>query len=467
MERKELILTLITSGVFLLAVSGFTVHVAIISMDYFEYKTVNKINVSTEDELPIPSLSLCFRYVDLLDRVKGQEYGIGKTIHKTTSEFNDDMGKLTVKQIFDLTPAAEDSIFDCDIREYRTMKMIERMSKEECGKKFSTNKYLMQEYICYDFERVDLRKYPFFKTTHALTYVGVVYILTLSPRFDSVDLFLPIAYIYTEEEATNNFPMYSRSFSKPSHKSKNTASGTPLANMFDIYHSWTRIYLMPSPYETHCTNETSKEECTKECLIHELESENRLPYTEIIDSPLDIKPVSPRDMEDNATFLEFLLEAEKKCSGKCIHDICNHFYTLTGIKNWNAIENNWTARYRVMTAERPNLVMRIVPQTSLSEFIIYICSLFGIYFGMNVFALNPRSAVEKFLVYREKKKARNRLVRPRRPTPFISVRACGGCPACLPPATITQRMMHGYVDHHHHPHQGNGLNNQWNHSDRD
>lgn len=400
----------------LLTFVGFVGHVTIISTEYAEYKVVNRMELQVTDELPVPKLSLCFRYSDILDRGNAS-FGVGKNKPFSYRDFEKEQSQLTIKQIFNFTPRSDEVLKSCNIRIPKSTKVVSR-NETQCETAFKIQKYFMQEHICYDLESNTYRSYPMIQTTKSLHYLNCIYLIQLAEKFDSAPRFIPIAYIASEEEKTNPLPFFSRSFSKETFKERNNSTGLPESNNYDIYHTWTKIYLLPLPYTTRCSNDSTREICIRTCLLEELKPLNRVPYSEIITDSLedqvftDKKPIGPFDLE-NSSIEAFIYEAEQKCYGRCSSRGCNHFYTLTNLYSNVDQSLKWTSQFRIMTPSAPTLIIRIIPGTTLTEFVIYICSCLGIWFGINALSLNPRSIQE--LIKINKKES---VIRVKRYPPF-------------------------------------------------
>ena len=388
----------------IITVLGFVTHVSIISKEYSQYRVVNRMDLQVDNMLPVPKLSLCFRYTDIFDR-KSPLFPSSFQNHTqwNKQQQEQEQSAFTVRQIFDLTPRTDEIFKSCLTRVVNSTKVISR-NETECEAAFHVRKYFMQEYMCYDFESITYVRFPFIKTTKSLNYLNCIFVLNLSSKFNDTPIFVPIVYFdgedvtptdtSSQEGYSTDFPFFSRSFAKETFKMRNNLTGMPGANKFDIYHTWTKIYLLPRPYTTMCVRGSSQETCLRKCLLKALKRMNRVPFSEIISDSyqdknyIDMKPIGPLDLT-NSTIESFVHGSEQQCHSECTRQGCNHFYTLTSVYMTYDQNLKWTSQFRVMTPSAPALKMTFVAASTLSEFLIYISSCLGIWFGLNVLSMNP------------------------------------------------------------------------------
>ena len=379
MVVSESILNKFAFCYFILTCLGFLFHLQEISREYFLYRTVNRMEVHLDDLMPTPHLSLCFRYWDILPN----------DIQSQT-----DMDDLSLEEIFNKTPRVQETLKNCLVRDPETHLMLNssKTSSECLEEELKIQKYFMQEHICYDFSTLRLKLYPLLKTAHSLWHANLIYQVELSEKLLQGKLFMPIVYIVPQEVDKSRFkyPLTSRNFGKYMNRVRN--------NKFAVYHSWEMIHLLPPPFESNCVYMSGKEECFRKCLIYKLSKRiKRLPYSEIIpedhEEGVDLKlnPLSKTDLDsiDWIAYQAALKTSEDECNNKCTQRNCDHFYTLTTIYSEINETMNRSLLFKVMTPESPTLVNRLVPSLGITEFIIYICSCFGIWFGVGVLSFSP------------------------------------------------------------------------------
>src|SRR5690349_8893744 len=83
---------------------GFIIQSNEICKVYFAYKTTTLIELFIPEELQIPSLSVCIRYFEILNRTDHEKYGLSKDPPIPFDQILNEISRLTVEQIFKLTP---------------------------------------------------------------------------------------------------------------------------------------------------------------------------------------------------------------------------------------------------------------------------------------------------------------------------------------------------------------------------
>lgn len=84
-------------------VIGFLFQSMEVCQMYFGYKTRTSIELKVPVNLSVPSLSLCFRYVDVLNRTNHAKYGLNPHPPRAGHPQWNETHLLTIKQIFDVT----------------------------------------------------------------------------------------------------------------------------------------------------------------------------------------------------------------------------------------------------------------------------------------------------------------------------------------------------------------------------
>ena len=122
-----------------------------IGKSYFAYSTVTKVKYSTPVLIQFPELHSCFPFDQ--DPVLKKKYGI------TPKTWNEFYSAVTISEIFQDTPNA--TIRSCKYRDTIGHTLLSA-SGEECSNIFGIRKYVLQQYICYQF--IDKRKLPYMFT---------------------------------------------------------------------------------------------------------------------------------------------------------------------------------------------------------------------------------------------------------------------------------------------------------------
>lgn len=114
----------------------------------------------------------------------------------------------------------------------------------------------------------------------------------------------------------------------------------------------------------------------------------RVPNTEIITYPYDFPHVLFSD-DDNVTFRRIADKVYKECYRRFSQSRCRYSITETEVKVISDKRNDKSLRVRVMGPRGPNTLVHSEPAFLLSEYLLYVCSCFGIWLGISVLRLNP------------------------------------------------------------------------------
>src|SRR6266702_4011468 len=95
---------LVSLTIVLLCMVGFIFQIKEVCIEYFNYTTITKTMINIGSTLSVPSLVVCPKIVDILDRFNASVYGILPHRPILLEELKEEYGKLTVGQIFNLTP---------------------------------------------------------------------------------------------------------------------------------------------------------------------------------------------------------------------------------------------------------------------------------------------------------------------------------------------------------------------------
>lgn len=126
---------------------GFTYHFYDVASMYFRFATTTRVDLPLVHPFNKPSLVFCARFNNLLDRREYKKYGIGKDAPRIKDDMEPEVAKLTVKDIFHLTPSPQDFLTGCRWRD--SEHDLTHHGKETCDRLFKVFKYLEGRNICY------------------------------------------------------------------------------------------------------------------------------------------------------------------------------------------------------------------------------------------------------------------------------------------------------------------------------
>lgn len=368
---------------------GFIIQSNEICRVYFAYKTTTWIEMSIPDELPIPSLSVCIRYFDNLNRTNNEDYGLANN-----ATFLNESSPLTLKQIFKLTPSSIDTLKDCNLR-IQDMFEAKPFNQSECLDKFNITKYYTQEFICYMYFIKSNMSISFKDVSHSLYWPNAIFQINLKNVNSS-------QWLYVIVDPKSTLPLYSRNFGK----SFGREASDPLSfNYFTVTFRHNEIIRLEPPFETMCTNDKNEEEseCIRRCLIEKLRGIDRFPSSEMTSVPVDMKHVNGYDYK-NSTMQKNIDFINKDCKNSCKRPLCNLSYATTEVAFSNMNEHD-ILRFKLMIPNSASAIITFNPKTHLLDFVIYLCSCLSLWFGISVASINPIQSKKLFLRTRTPKMA--------------------------------------------------------------
>lgn len=163
----------------MLCILGFVYQVSKFTDVYFKYATESELSLSIPVEITPPDLTVCFRYVDILDVPSLSVKEKKKLRSLERLKKNDNFTQLsdaiieacTIQDIFKFTPDSGEILSRCSVKKTTDYDFYQ-FEGAKCRKRFIVFKFYLQEYICYRFKRVlELEKSaPSTFSYHSISY---------------------------------------------------------------------------------------------------------------------------------------------------------------------------------------------------------------------------------------------------------------------------------------------------------
>ena len=375
----------------LCCLTGFLYQSIEISIDYFSYKTTSKVFLYTDKKHSNPAVVFCARYTDILNRSRHQEYGIHPFRSDRKSIWGDDMSKLTVKEIFDLTPDPKQVIHGCQYR-HHDYDLTTYNSVSSCNKLFRIQKYHEGRFICYQF-RTTKQKDEFDCAAIARSFHSPreMYSITLKPLFLQSNLVQLITFIPHADP--KDLPLVSRRYYSFHVRwiGQNDYNNSK-ANYFIISGDTYSLWKQRKPYDTQCMDFDANMTgtilfCQTQCNIEAFKHHNLLPPNEINLHPSPLKHMSFTTMR-NLSLIQDIKERKENCSKKCNVIPCREWYSVTVSQSMPLFLNN-SISMSSDCSNRPITSLHFIPRINLDEYLIFLGSCLGTWSGFSFLSLNP------------------------------------------------------------------------------
>ena len=390
----------------LLCFTGFLYQVLQISIAYFAFKTNTKIVLHLNNKFINPSIILCIRYTDIIDRTNYQKYGIHPKYNYNATEMFDDMSNLTIKDIFDLTPDSSEIILGCQYRDKQYHQLVTKpYSRSDCNSLFQTIKYQEGAFICYQFRtKIADSNFNCMKALLSFYNYNDLYTISLNQQLllsNAIKLiwFVPDgmnSYVVSMTDISRRFYAFKIRYA---HDLVNSSK----ENYFRIFGDYFSITRLEKPYDTQCTwnSNEAEEACHRKCNIDAFAKYGYFPSTEYSLTPEPLKHLEVSKIV-NKTTLQNLKATTKSCHKNCKRKPCDDWYSVTVVDSFAFLYNN-TITIASGCSKRPAVIIKHLPRVTLMEFVMYVSSSLGIWFGISILSINPFNSRRKCV---RKRKAR-------------------------------------------------------------
>ena len=318
-------------------------------------------------------------------------------------------GSLSLKQIFNYTPAPETMISSCMIRPHDFL--IKLGAGLECLNYFSITRFFTQDMVCYNIKQIRSSKLPRTRVTTASFYRNAIYEVDFSHEFTPAKSIHVIGYSNGDVR-----PWVSREYS------------STIADLIDnevkkYNYIWSRtssvdIIRLEPPYDTKCVNrgEWIMYYCYHECLVHSLMPTGMAATWEMYmeSEGYDLKPLPTIDLE-NRTLYDEVTSKSRVCRNRCMFIACSEGHTKTmTLSGWrtNCFKTDATPlKFAYVTPIETDTEIRSLPNMRPIDFFVYICSCISTWFGLSFVSLWRLK--KYFILYRQRKRYRERRIHPR------------------------------------------------------
>ena len=372
----------------LFCLTGFVYQISQIFLQYFAYKTTTKVALQRDSKSNNPSIIICTRFTDIIDRRNHEKYGIHAENRYNFSEIFSDMSKLTIKDVFDLTPKPENAMIGCQFRENDYD--VNSYPRDQCYSIFRVTKYLEGAFICYQFRTI-VEDSNFRCDLAPLSYHSIndLYVILLHQQFLNSNAVKLISHIPGNFINFHLPPLISRRYFGWNLRYGDGRPDTSSMNYIQISGDLHSITRLQKPYETACVERVDEAypACRRNCNIESFKRHNLFPPNEFTTEPLPLKTLNHETLA-NKTLLQDIENKNKECTSKCTQDLCHDWYSVTSVAS-DAFKFNETLSIVSACSIRPTVAIQYLPKLTLMDLILYCSSSLGIWFGFSVISVNP------------------------------------------------------------------------------
>ena len=357
---------------------GFSYQLQSIMISYFLFGTVTKTQIAVPEFTVVPSLHYCFLCLNDFINITAIERKYKIKAGERNNEVFKLMDHISVADMFEYTP--NEPVEKCVIRD-KSGNALVHATKEMCNSIFKTTKYIVQQYVCYKSEPVITTQYRTQAIVSSLRTEKMIYEISLKNIFSASRKVRTIVTAW-------RYPLLENIFAPGFYKK----DGEPFTLQVSCSNISTKLLGYPyDKFMCHREGEFDFYQCRDNCMEQKiLTSYGRLPFTSFYNdsfSQSSYKLVS-EEMLRNVTTSTQIARYQEDCHNGCPTHPCHYSYCLTTVDSAKSTFNSLSS-FRVETPANPTSFVTSYPQVPLLDFIIYVLSSLGTWFGFVIISCNP------------------------------------------------------------------------------
>ena len=383
-KAYKLILWLI---VVMLCAIGYILQVNHISRRYFDYNTRTIVNMIIPTKLSqFPSMSTCWSVAAMVNRTqvmvekrikKLKDFKRGS---KDDATFYKRIKELSIEELFKYTPS-NDSILGrdrsgiaCQVRSPLAYSPT-KSNVEECKGLFHIHKYFEREYVCYKFVMKSIEKLNMLQYAMSPSYTGEMFRLYLNEK-----IFKEIGAISCSVHTNESSRLFDSVFA-----SNHYQIGEKYPAMKVTYRE-INTEMMKSPYDTHCDelpgNYTTGQEYSLDKVNQAMIKKFNVitPFVPVYNHSVPYRMLHDLDFQ-NETFIKQINVLSEKY-GNLKGCITKFFDTTADLLHES------TPYVAIYWPQDEKLSIKYVPDQELIDFVVYITSCIGVWFGLSAYSVH-------------------------------------------------------------------------------
>lgn len=380
MNNKDIVIKL-----FILAIcsAGLSWQLTRVSELYFSFSTTTYVQNLLSSMINVPSLCTCFRFMDIINITLSMSmFGVqlqrwyGPNFNRTL--FDNLVDNLTVSQVLLLSPPSEEILEKCVIR-YPSKLAASTYDQDQCLVRFKIEKFLQREYVCYKFTpRIQEKELMIEEYSLSPDFVGTIFRLQFK-----VDLFSSVLAFTSFVKDSNSSDHFDSIFSTENLNRNLDRDSYP--NIGLTFHQVSRIFLEP-PFDTACTPISESFQSASDLMMSRINNESMETFNRVV----PFVPIGNEEVYSNYKLIQLNFLRNEELVKKLI-SIIDKYKGVRGCEVRFFITNPATRkdryiRFTLYWPRDPTVEIRYLPKQELIDYVVYVCSSIGIWFGLSVFS---------------------------------------------------------------------------------
>ena len=325
------------------------------------------------DQITVDAASVCVPIIDFLNVSTVQAASKDERLQQGFSN-------MTIEQMFQAMPSADRVIEACLMRNPSGTRDV--LGRSVCNHKLTVSRYYTQQMMCYIIRERNISTIDGMTIDHSLHDTHLIMDVYFSKVFSPATAASAVLF-----DSSSRLPYTSRDTSRIISLFRDADRKERANNMFNMSPRKIHLNLLQSPYETACIERTLDviHDCRRDCLVHLMQAIDRCPFSEMIEQPLSVKPISHRDLRDRET--RYIIRSiEEDCSRKCNRRPCSS--VLTGTDVSRQMVTSISMGLRVMTSRQLYVTSFTIPFMAPVEYFSFVTGCFGTWFGVSFVSLS-------------------------------------------------------------------------------
>lgn len=364
---------------------GLIYQIHLFSSNYFKYTTTTRFKYIFKTKLNTSDMILCPRYSDIIDYVRlKRDTGISLSI-EDSRHIQD---HLTAEQIFKYTPKNHE-ILDSAFYRINTSLNLQFLNQSQVYIVYNVTRFTVSEFMCYTITRKDkeLIGYEDYLLSTAPVSPSVTYEIRFSKCLQKTDLM----WIMLVHSPGVDFPSY---FYSP--VINRLSIGKRRFNLFSATNKLYHMRLLPKPYDTGCVEFDqfiSETNCWFPCINNEIRKtgSQKVTYNTFVWKENEKqKFLSHNDLLNRTIDNAFINADHVICKKKCRSVLgCKRWFSVTTKFHTSMQVGTETFIVQALVPAEPGISIHSEKWMSFEEYLIYLSTTIGIWFGLSVSSFSP------------------------------------------------------------------------------